>query len=494
MSDEQNIEQSQELEIYFEEARRDLMFYIEACDSTYIASKFHRFLASKLQRVEEGKCKRLIISAPPRAGKSRLCAREFPTWYLGKHPEKEIIVAGHTQEFVNDEFSKPSRARIQDEMYQAIFKTRLQDGSANIQTWRTTKRGKYSVAGIGSRITGTGAHLLILDDPIRDFQDAHSEKVLDGIWDWFWSTAYTRLSPDGAVIVIMTRWSEQDPVGRLTDPKRVQELKDSGLMLKEDEWEVVNLPALAESENDPLGRKMGESIFPERWSREKYLSIQAQVGPYKWAGLYRGAPTRLGGNYIKVGMIRTVSPEEVPKDIEWVRAWDLATDEKSHLDYTVGVSAALGPDGTLYIKDVIRGQWRWPESREIIKTTAVAERIPIGIEAIGGFKTAYQNLMEVLPNYILCREYGADKDKLSRANPWIAMVDRGKVAFVNGPWITDAIIELSTFPKSLHDDQVDSISLAYQMISQGSQKPIPVNIYDRFARATASRRERSMSG
>ena len=506
---EQILDESKERALLLEEARNDLLFYTTVCNQNYIVSKVHVLMAKKLQAVVDGVIaskkagktlpgypRRLIITVPPRTGKSQLTDVEATSFGLGKCPELEFAVASYSKLLPNER-SRETRARLQDEVYQKIFKTRIGRGNSRVENWGTEEGGKYQAIGVGGGLTGRGADILLLDDLVRDFEEAHSEKKLDKAWNWFFSVAKTRLSPWGAIVIIMTRWSVDDIVGRLLDPKRIP-AEDAPEFLKDERWEVINIKAIADDTGtDPLGRKPGESIFPERFPVSYYESIKATGLSYIWSALYEGSPVIMGGNYIPVAQIQIVDPVDVPPDLRWVRAWDLATGSKEVLDETAGIAGADGPDGTFYLKDLIHGRWDWPVARERIAQTAISERIPIGIEAVAGFKTAFQNLLEVLPPQLMCTEYGVSKDKLTRALPWIAMVAKKKVALVRGEWNVPFLIQAERFSGKSDDadDMLDGVSLVRQMLSGGLLlAPRPVNLGDRLQAARAYRRDRSLVG
>ena len=638
--------EEQESEFLLEEARKDFLFYVQVCDQNYIAEPVHALIARKLQEVLEstiaGIGKRLIITIPPRIGKTRLTAVELPSWGFGKYPGLEFRVAGYSDDIPIDS-SRKCRDRLMDEeTYHHIFKTRIAQGNSRVKLWGTNNGGQYQAVGIGAGLTGRGAdcllgstlletdsgqrtiesisvaempvkvlayddgtklkcyksveavakrdvdglvrittasgividatdnhpfyswegsgagyiraadltvgsqllsmrserdavasvehvagrftvwniqvagtqnffangilthNCLIIDDPIKNYEEAHSPVKLDACWNWYWSTARTRLSPRGSVVIIMTRWSPEDIVGRMLDPERLKKLDTGAIDLSREQFEVINLPALADDPKDLLGRKLGESISPKRWPKDNLLLTKATTLSYVWSALYEGRPTLSGGNYIPVGMFRVVEREEVPPGLRWARAWDLATDSKEANDETASIAGALGPDGMLYLRDMIHGRWKWPEARERIKQTAAAERIFVGVEAVGGFKAAYSNLVEVMPPGIMCMEYNVDRDKLTRALPWISMLAKkknpldtmGQVALVRGDWITDFLIQCERFTGTgkEHDDYVDAVSGTYAMLAGGMQFLIPVNINDRLRRAQALRQKRSLDG
>lgn len=455
-------------------AANDLLSYTRLCDGGYNASKVHRYIARKLTSVADGSCRRLIINMPPRHGKSRLTTIELPTWMLGKDPKKKIVLASYSGNLAK-RHSRSSRDRMHEPIYQAVFpNTSLDPLDKGAEEWSTTAGGIYKGVGIEGSLTGHGADLLIIDDPFKDHLEAHSKTTREAVWNWFLSVAYTRLSPTGAIVIIMTRWHTDDLVGRLMDPKRAAEIKEAGLQ-DEEKWEVVNFPAMAKHDHDELGRKEGEALYPEAYPTNRLKAIRQVLGSYLWAALYEGVPIPLGGNYINGGNFVIVNPDQVPVGLQWMRYWDLATDEKASADFTAGVAGALGPtpgvkDGPrdcLWLKMMIFGQWLWPKARTRIVEVATQERILVGVEAVSGFKTAYQNLREVLPNDIASQDYGVDRDKLTRALPWIAMTEVKKVILVAGDWNMPFKVQCESFPGGSNDDMVDCVSGVHKMLTSG---------------------------
>lgn len=446
------------------ECRDSLMFYTQLCDLRYLRSAAHQFVAERLQRVAEGQTKRLILNMPPQHGKSRLTTVELPTWLLGKRPDAKIVVASYSQD-LSSRHSKLARARIAEPFYQTIFPDcRLVSTDKAAHNWSTTAGGGYKAVGVGGSLTGHGADLVIIDDPLKDFAEAHSPSMREKVWDWFLSVAFTRLAPDGAVVIIMTRWHVDDLVGRLLDPERAEQMASGGVDDRES-WELINLPALAQT-GDPLGRKPETALFPERYSAQRLRDTRETLGTYKWSALYEGQPVPRGGNYINSEDFNIIGPDAVPKDMRWMRFWDLAASSKSTADFTAGVKGALSDDGSLYLQDMAFGQWAWPKARQIICDLGAAEEVTVGIEAVGGFKTGYENLRETMRSDISMREIGADKDKLTRALPWIALAEAGKVFLVRGKWNSEFMLQAEVFPNGKHDDMVDAVSGVYQMLKK----------------------------
>ena len=463
-------------------ARTDLLEYARLCDYRYVASKVHRYIATKLT----SGVRRLIINVPPRHGKSRLTTVELPTFVLGEDPLRKILLTSYSTNLAS-KHSKEARARMQQPIYREMFpETELNTRDMGAEEWTTTKGGLYKATGIGGSLTGHGGDLLIVDDPFKDYEEAHSETIRENVWNWFLSTAYTRLSPGGTVIIIMTRWHVDDLIGRLLDPKRQQEMRDAGID-DDEQWELVNLKAIADSNDDPLGRAPGEALFPEKFPLSRLKSIRQMLGTYLWTALYEGRPVPKGGNYVNPEHFHIIARDIVPEGLCWMRFWDLATSTKATADYTAGIKGAMGPAPVpaglndaerniylektpydcLYLADMITGQWEWQRARATIKSTAELEQIFVGVEAVSGFKTAYSNLREVISADVAMQDFGVDKDKLTRALPWIALTEARKVYLVAGDWVPGFKSQVEAFPTGTHDDMVDAVSGVYSMLKNG---------------------------
>lgn len=441
-------------------AKNDLLFFTAVCDPKYQIAELHEFLARELHKIATGETKRLILSLPPQHSKSRTTTVELPTWLLAFDPTWKVAVASYGQDLANRN-SREARERMDTEGFRFFSDTRINPVHAAVDSWTVIGGGSYKAVGIGGPLSGHSVDLLIIDDPIKNPEEAFSATYRDKVWDWYLSVAYTRLSPRGAIILISTRWHPDDLTGRLLKAQA-----EGG-----DQWRHINFMAIAE-EGDMLGRAPGEALWPQRYTIERLKQIREALGSFLWAALYEGRPTEKGGNYIDVGAFEVVLPSEVPEGLRWMRFWDLAATQKeatkaSDPDYTAGVKGAIGPNGEFYLADMIAGQWEWPKARERIKNVAAAERILVGIEAVSGFKTAYANLREVLPADVMSMEVGADKDKLTRALPWIALTEARKVRLVKGDWIVAFMRQAEEFPRSAHDDMVDAVSGVYGMLTGG---------------------------
>ncbi len=279
-----------------EMSRRFLLPFIQRFNPEYRAGWFHKDLTRRLEKfsqdVADGLSPRLMIEVPPRHGKSVTTTVNFPPWHLGHHPNHEFIICSYASQLAMT-FSRGVREIIRDEAYQSLFpRTELKADTTSAEHWRTTKGGGLLAAGVGGPMTGNGAHILVIDDPVKNAQEAESETIREGHEQWYNSTAYTRLAPGGGVLFIMTRWHHDDLAGRL-----LKKMAEGG-----DQWEVVSYPAVA-MEDEPYRRK-GEALHPERYDEIALNRIQKAVGERTWWSLYQQQPTPDEGSYFMRDMLR----------------------------------------------------------------------------------------------------------------------------------------------------------------------------------------------
>ena len=243
-------------------AKDDLACYAIAQWPGFELAAHHRIIVEKLEALERGEICRLMISMPPRHGKSLLATQLFPSWYLGRHPERSVITATYNQE-LSDDFGRRVRNFVTDPLHQAIFpRSCLVDDSASMRRFDTTAGGSYYAVGRGGALTGRGCDLLVLDDLLKDHEEAHSENTRRHLHEWWSSVAYTRLQPKAGIILISTRWHEDDLPGRL-------------LRQHPNDWEVLSLPAIAEI--DESFRRAGEALWPERFPLHELEKKRVEV-------------------------------------------------------------------------------------------------------------------------------------------------------------------------------------------------------------------------
>ena len=323
--------------------------------------------------------------------------------------------------------------------------------------WETAAGGGVMTRGVGSPPTGSGFNLILIDDPIRKREDAESENFREKLWDWYTDDLYTRLEPEGAIVLTLTRWGHDDLAARA---------------LASEKWTVLRLPALAE-EGDPLGRAPGEALWPERYDREALLKIRAVIsqndGLASWEALYQQNPTPREGAFFKVVQLQIV--DEVPAGLRTVRAWDLAASAGKG-DWSAGVKIE-GPDkdGLRYITDVKRGQWSTDDRDKEMKQTAALDgrgcHIQLSQDPGQAGVSQVEALVKMLAGYSVDsnRETGA---KEVRAGPVSSQINAKNFRLQAGEWNKDFIEELRQFPLGKHDDQVDALSSGFNWLTQRS--------------------------
>lgn len=305
---------------------------------------------------------------------------------------------------------------------------------------------------------------LIIDDPHKDRADAESETSREKVWDWYKSTAYTRLSPGGVIIVIMTRWHPDDLTGRLLDPKRTKEFAEAGA--EEEIFEVIDFPALAEHK-DPMGRPEGEPLWPERWTAKVLQARKVAVGSYEWDALFRCKPRVRSANYGLLDKIKYCTMADVP-DIELPRVWDLAVTNKQESDFNVGTRGGVDRSDPkrpkIYIVHMHRQRSRWMATKQAIKSLAEkdGQGTRLRLEGVGGFEGLVDEVKEMLRGKNIVTMNKPTTDKFTRALAWIAILEAGDLYLVEGPWNTDFTDELVAFPNGEHDDQVDTVSALFE--------------------------------
>jgi predicted phage terminase large subunit-like protein len=396
----------------------------------------HR-IARALERVERGECRRLMICMPPRHGKSMLASEYFPAWYLGRNPDRYVIHATYAQELAED-FGRKVRNQMADPAYAAIFPgVGVRSDSASAKRFNTTRNGVYYALGVGGPATGRGAHLLLIDDPIKGRQEADSETVRRQLKDWYTSVAYTRLMPDSAIVLINTRWHEDDLSGW-----QLREFAHEG-------WELLSLPAI-----DDRGR----ALWPSDYPLERLEQIKRTVGSRDWTALYQQRPVPQEGGVLKLGWFERYTT--APAEGMIVQSWDTAYKPSQINDPSVCTTWRATPRG-YHLLHVWRGHVDFPT----LKRTAInlAGRWKPDALLVED-KASGQSLIQELRNGkkplpVIAIE--PEGDKLSRANAVSPMIEAGTVFLPEvADWLVDYEAEISTFPLASNDDQVDSTTQA----------------------------------
>jgi len=252
------------------------------------AARHHKVMIDALERVAAGKLSRLMIFMPPGHAKSTYSSVHFPAYYLGVNTRNCIIGASHTQDLA-ERFSKKARAIVQSSAYHELYGFGIAQDSRAVAAWETERGGEFKAAGVGAGIAGRRADVGLIDDPIRSREDAESELVRDRVWEWYLADFRTRLKPNGAIIIIQTRWHPDDLAGRILPPDYHGQ---SGKVtcVGGEEWEIINFPAICEQDDDVLGRKLGEALWPEYYTLEMLLETKKMQTSRNWCSLYQQRP------------------------------------------------------------------------------------------------------------------------------------------------------------------------------------------------------------
>lgn len=440
--------------------------------SLYEPARHHRAVAAALERVAAGTLTRLIITLPPRHGKTTLASHGFPAWFMGRCPNKSMILATYNEKFSFD-FGRAVRDIMLSPQYAQVFPgTRLKDDAQSVDRLEIEGGGAVFFAGRGSSVTGRGGDILLLDDPIKDRREADSPTIRNQCWDWFKQVLGTRLmTQGGAIIIIMTRWHEDDIVGRLTDENNpyfnAEDAKD---------WQTIDLPALA-NDNDLLGRAPGEALWPERFSAS-YLLVQKRSDPRGFQALYQGNPTPIDGAFFKADHITTYLRMSDMPPVETMRfygASDHAVSLAQDRDKTCCLIAGVDQNDDIWIMPDIF--WQRASTDQVVEAMLLmmerykpqfwwAEKGHIS-KSIGPFlrkrmieKQIYCAMDEIVPI----------ADKQTRAQAIQARMAMGKVKLPQFTrWYGEAQDQILKFPQGVHDDLIDA--LAYIGLGLAKQAP-----------------------
>lgn len=438
------------------QARNNLIDFCIATNPKYKPNWHHCEIAKELEKAEANTAdwKILIIQVPPRFGKSELASINFPAWFLGRNPNKEIITASYSAELALD-FGSKTRNLVSGEVFNHIFPTvKLREDAKSKQKWNTSKGGSYTSVGIGGPITGRGADILDIDDPIKNAEEAASEIIREKHWQWFLSTAYTRLEPNGKVILILTRWHLDDLAGRI---------------LKNEEFKiltkVISFPAIAI--RDEKFRKLGEPLWPERYSLAELESIRRSSGPYIWNSLYQQNPILSENQEFRQSWIRKVDAKSVDNQIT-----------RNFLTIDTAISKQSGADFTGICDNAVdtNNKWNLRAWRQRIDPKELIDLLFIlhdrrSYEKIGIEKTIYlQAIQPFLEEEMVKRNRylpiveleHKQMQKELRIRGLIPRYAAGSINHVDGE-CGDLEEEMFQFPLGLHDDVIDSTAYQVQL-------------------------------
>lgn len=402
-----------------------------------------------------------MIFAPPRHGKSELLSRLFSAYYLKCFPERWVGINSYAAHLA---YTLSRAARENYRSAGGLIQTEA------IEQWETTDGGGLWAAGVGGPITGKGFHLGIIDDPLKNAEEASSEVVNESHQAWYSSTFYTREEPGAAIVIMMTRWNERDLCGWLLSEEAEGE--------EPERWHIVSFEAVKEEARpeipatctlEPDDRAAGEPLCAERYPLSKLKKIAKRIGSYFWNALYRQRPTAKEGLMFKLHQLPIVLA--APVEAARVRYWDLGGSDSTKADYSVGCLMSKTPEGFYYVEDIQRGQWSPKERNERIKATAESDREKYGsmqtwIEKVPGLAVeVIDTIVKLLAGYSVRTEM-AKADKETRADPFACQCEANNVRIVEGLWNTAFRNELTSFPNGAHDDQVDAASGAFSKLEK----------------------------
>lgn len=437
-------------------AQKSLKDFIIYLDKSYLMGWVHKEICETLDNflkdLIEGKRPRLIITMPPRSGKSEIVSRRFPAYFLGKYPDLSIISVSYSASLAED-FSRDVQRIIDSDEYKKIFpNTKLSDKKD--KNYKRTSdffeivdhKGVYCSAGVGGSITGKGCDILIIDDPIKNRQEANSETVRKKIYDWYSSTAYTRLSPIGGVIMMCTRWHLDDLIGKVLSDKNQKP------------FHVISYPAIAE--HDEPHRKQGEALHPERFSLEILNEIKSTLSTADWLSLYQQKPVPEGGAIFETSKIRYYDESSEPKRFDQiVGSWDMTFKENKTSDFVVG--QLWGRKGAeFYLLDMVRDRMDFVKTLKVFINFAnkhkncncwLVEDKANGTAIISTLKKYISGIIPITPK----------ESKQERAYAITPYLEAGNIFFPkNQNFTKDLEEEMLQFPAGAHDDTVDSMTQA----------------------------------
>ena len=453
-------------------ARRHLKDFAGYVYPEYLKNWHTDLICDALESILRGDIRFLFIEAPPRHSKSLHVSQLFPAFAVGRDKDADVIVSSYSGDLAS-KHGRETRNLMQSKLYQNIFETRLAADSTSKSQWNTNGRGAYNAVGIGGSTTGKGAKYFIVDDSLKDRKEAESEVIRDGVWDWFRSVARTRLTPDGAMVVMQTRWHLDDIIGRLLEEDPwidYFEYRKKGL--GDAKWVRLRLPAFAEEDEEY--RRKGEPLWPERYSHNELEDIKRSLGPYEFNALYQQNPISAGNQEFNPSWLKTIN------ELEMAPKWFV----KRYLTIDTAVSQKDSADFTGFVDNRIddKGFWHLEAWKQRITPDALIEQLfalhsqnkytLIGIEetvflmAIKPFLDAEMRRRDVYLPIVPLKHNRTQKEVRIRA--LIPRYASGSVFHIEGK-CKELEFEQSTFPYGMHDDVLDAAAYQEQIGNHGLQ-------------------------
>jgi len=447
-----------------EVAQNDFIKFAHEMWPGFIDGRHHKIMAKKFEEIANGTCKRLIINMPPRHTKSEFASYLLPAWFLGKFPGKKIIQTSNTAELAVG-FGRKVRNLVGSEQYSRIFPdVTLRSDSKAAGRWSTNANGEYFAIGVGGTVTGKGADLLIIDDPHSEQEAAiaaTNPEVYDKVFEWYSSGPRQRLQPGGAIVVIMTRWSKRDLVGKI--------LKSS-IEREGEEWEIIEFPAILPS---------GNSLWPEFWPINELLALKTELPVSKWNAQYMQTPTSEEGAMVKRDWWQIWEKDDPPRCEFIIQSWDTAFTKNERSDYSACTTWGVfylnenTEDPNIILLDALKQRLEFPELKakalEMYKEwepdAFIVEAKAAGSPLIFELRRMGIPVSEFTPT--------RGNDKIARMNSVTDLFSSGKVWAPPRRWAEEVIEEMAAFPNSEHDDLVDSSTQALIRYRKGGFISLP---------------------
>jgi len=414
----------------------------------------HQIIAKQFTDISKERKGRLIINMPPRHTKSEFASYLFPAWMIGKFPKLKIMQVSHNAE-LSARFGSKVRNLIDSQDYKQIFgDVKLREDSKAKGRWETNHGGEYFAAGVGGSITGRGADLLIIDDPHTE-QDSLSDSAMERAYDWYTSGPRQRLQPGGSIVVVMTRWAEDDLTGRLIKAQKEP---------KADTWKQISFPAILPN-NKP--------VWPEYWELEELEKVKASLPIRNWSAQYMQEPSSEEGAIIKREWWKPWE-KEIPHLQYVLQSYDTAFSKKETADYSAITTWGVfypeeGGAPNLILLDAMKGKYDFPELKAVaLDQYKYWEPEQIIVEAKASGQPLIHELRRMgLPVTDFVPSRG--KDKHVRVNSVAPLFEAGSIWYPTDEKFAEEVIEeCAAFPNGSHDDFVDSTTQALLRYRQGN--------------------------
>ena len=450
----------------------DLIEFCKHMQPDYKVGNHHRILANMLMKIESGKEDRICVNIPPRHGKSQLVSIMFPAWFLGRNPDKKVMMVSHTTDLAVD-FGRKVRNLIDTDAYKEVFPTiTLAKDSKSAGRWNTNVGGEYYATGVGSSLAGRGADLLLIDDPHSEQDVINGNfEVFDKAYEWYTYGARTRLMPNGKVAIIQTRWHQDDLTGRVT--------KDMTKNEKADQFNIVEFPAILELERD--GKKFEKPLWSEFFDLDALLRTKASMPTFQWNAQYQQKPTAEEASIVKREWWQTWKEDSPPPCEFLIMSLDAAAEKHNRADYT-----AMTTWGVFFHEEFnahhiillnsIKKRLEFPELKELcLEEYNEWEPDSFIVEKKSAGVAIYQEMRRMgLPVQEYTPHRGSG-DKMARLNSVADIFASGLVWVPETRWAEEVVEEVAGFPFMSNDDLVDSTVMAMMRFRQGGFIRLPTD-------------------